>query len=208
MPLDRFFAGSARSYRAFGLSLTSDAVACRWTQVEAGLVFVGPDGFAGGWAREKVMRRFRRLIRAVSLLLAFSAADSVQATDVSIANYRWSLERGPFDVALRLDARPLAIRPLEAHVDSVVSLGATVPSFSVGLRSNSTRADGAASSLLERALGAGEGAAHERKVGIEWKAAPSRVFLHQGLGIRLDGDDRLTMRLRKGSLGLYMQSNF
>ena len=32
--------------------------------------------------------------------------------------------------------------------------------------------------------------------------------LLQGLGFRLGGDDKLTMRLRKGSLGIYMKRNF
>jgi hypothetical protein len=39
----------------------------------------------------------------------------------------------------------------------------------------------------------------------EWKPAPSRVFLDRGLGIRLDSDDRLTMRRRKGSLGICLK---
>jgi hypothetical protein len=30
----------------------------------------------------------------------------------------------------------------------------------------------------------------------------------RGLGIRLDGDDRMTVRLRKGVLGIYMQRKF
>jgi hypothetical protein len=46
------------------------------------------------------------------------------------------------------------------------------------------------------------------RVGIEYKPAQSQVFLNHGLGFRLGGDDKLTMRLRKGSLGLYLKRNF
>ena len=71
-------------------------------------------------------------------------------------------------------------------------------------RSEATRA---ASNLVDRTFGSG-GESYVRKVGIEWKPAQSRVFLNQGLGIRLDGDDRVMVRMRKGSLGLYLRSNF
>jgi hypothetical protein len=38
--------------------------------------------------------------------------------------------------------------------------------------------------------------------------APRPVDVNRGLAFRLGGDDRLTMRLRKGSLGLYYRRNF
>jgi hypothetical protein len=137
-----------------------------------------------------------------------SAAGWSTSYEASPATYRWSLGRGAFDFGLHVDARPLATRPLDARADSAVPLDAAAPSLSVGLRSTSIRSDPSASSLLERALGRRGGDSYERKVGIEWKPVQSRLFLGQGLGIRLDGDDRLTMRLRKGSLGIYMQGNF
>jgi hypothetical protein len=152
--------------------------------------------------------------------LALAASVSAEATeaasgarwstsyDVSPSNYRWSLARGAIDFGLHFDARPLATRPLDGRVDSAVPLVAATPSLSLGLHSVSAKGDASASSLLERALGVRPGESFERKVGIEWKPAQSRLFLNQGVGIRLDGDDRLTMRLRKGSLGLFMQSNF
>ena len=87
-------------------------------------------------------------------------------------------------------------------------LAADLPSVSIGLRSTAIKSDGVTSNLVDRAFGNGGGEAVVRKVGIAWKPAQSRVFLNQGLGIRFDGDDRLTVRLKKGSFGLYMQSSF
>ena len=46
------------------------------------------------------------------------------------------------------------------------------------------------------------------KVGIEWKPAQSQVFFNGGVGVRLTGDDSVVMRLRKGTLGLYVKRSF
>jgi hypothetical protein len=47
------------------------------------------------------------------------------------------------------------------------------------------------------------------RIGIEWKPAESQLmFVRDGLGMRLGGDDRLTMRLRKGTLSIYMKRQF
>ena len=79
--------------------------------------------------------------------------------------------------------------------------------MSVGLR-NTMSGAAPADALLDRVTGGSVGEKRESRVGLEWKPAPSRLFLNRGLGIRLDGDDRLTMRLRKGSLGLFVQTPF
>jgi hypothetical protein len=130
--------------------------------------------------------------------------------DVSRSDYRLSVGRGALDLGLRLEARGGGVRPAESRFDAGTPgapLVADLPSLSIGLRSTSLKSDGAAGSLVDRAFGGG-GEAFVRKVGIAWKPAQSRVFLNQGVGIRFEGDDRLTVRLRKGSLGLYMQSTF
>jgi len=47
------------------------------------------------------------------------------------------------------------------------------------------------------------------KVGIEFKAAKSDWHLaYGGLGFRLAGDTRMTLKPRRGGLGLYMRSSF
>jgi hypothetical protein len=131
--------------------------------------------------------------------------------DVSKTDYRWSLGRGALDLGMRFEARDSALRLPEARFEGVTPgapLVADLPALSIGLRSLSVRSEGAAGNLVERTLGSGGIETYVRKVGIEWKPAQSRLFLNRGLGIRLDGDDRVTVRMRKGSLGLYMQSNF
>ena len=126
----------------------------------------------------------------------------------SQGSYRSSFSRGRLDLGVRFDAPLRAVRPGEAPIDPVVAYVPPAPTMSVGLRSTSAGTVATAGSLLERATGVTIGQPQERKVGLEWKPAQSRVFLNRGLGIRLDGDDRVTMRLKKGSLGLFMQTAF
>ena len=126
---------------------------------------------------------------------------------VTDGGYRWSLTRGAIDLGLHFEARPAASHPADARFDSAAPPGATLPALSLGLRSVAAE-PATASSLAERALGGADSSHAVSKVGIEWKPAQSRVFVNQGLGFRLGGDDRITMRLRKGSLGIYMKRDF
>ena len=121
--------------------------------------------------------------------------------------YGSSFSRGKLDVGVRFDAPVRSARLGEAPTDPAIAYLSPAPTLSLGLRSTAGTAP-AASSLIDRATGAAIGQAAERKVGVEWKPARSRVFLNRGVGIRLDGDDRVTMRLKKGSLGLFMQTAF
>jgi len=124
----------------------------------------------------------------------------------SDAGYRLSLERGGIDVGLDFQRRLASARTIDARYDSAAPPGTMLPALSFGLRSVS--APVAASSLVDRTLGSGAETPVVSRVGIEYKPAQSQVFLNQGLGFRLGGDDKLTMRLRKGSLGLYLKRNF
>ena len=124
----------------------------------------------------------------------------------SDAGYRLSLARGGLDVGLDFQRRLASARTADARVDSAAPPGAMLPALSFGLRSVSAPAP--ASNLVDRTLGSGAVVPSVSRVGIEYKPAQSRVILNQGLGFRLNGDDKLTMRLRKGSLGLYFKRNF
>ena len=131
------------------------------------------------------------------------------STTLSLSDgaYRSSLSRGRLDFALRFDAPVRSGRPGDGAIEPVAVYVPPLPTLSVGLRNTMAGAT-PAGALLDRVTGASNAEQRESRVGLEWKPAPSRVFLNRGLGIRLDGDDRLTMRLRKGSLGLFMQTPF
>jgi hypothetical protein len=121
--------------------------------------------------------------------------------------YRSSLSRGALDLGLRFEARTAAARTLDGRYDSAAPPGVLLPALSFGLRSV-VATPAPANSLAERVLGNSTSVQEVSKIGIEWKPAQSQVFFNQGVGVRLNDDDRLIMRLRKGSLGLYMQRDF
>jgi hypothetical protein len=121
--------------------------------------------------------------------------------------YRLSVSRGPLDLGLHFESRPVSSHPIDGRYDSAAPPGVTLPALSIGLRSVSG-GPAPATSLAARALGTASPVPYVSKVGIEWKPAQSPVFFNQGLGVRLGGDDRLVMRMRRGSLGFYMHRNF
>ena len=155
-----------------------------------------------------MQRKGSRLPWLLWLALAGPAAGGDLGSSAPDADaYRWALSRGTVDVGLRFEPRPAAILPADARFDSAAPAGSTLPALSLGLRRFS-EGPAPAGSLVERALGSTTGAPSESKVAIEWKPAQSQVFLNHGLGFRLGGDDKVTMRLRKGSLSLYFKRNF
>jgi hypothetical protein len=119
--------------------------------------------------------------------------------------YHFSLMRGGLDLGMSFDTATRASRPHDVRVDTQGPVISTLPSVSLGLRSVH---DMPASSLLARAS-AGSDRASESRVGIQWKPAQSQVsFLREGLGMRLDSNESITMKLRKGLFGVYLQRRF
>jgi hypothetical protein len=119
-------------------------------------------------------------------------------------SYRASVSRGRLDMGVGFDAPAGFQTRTVRSVDPASPIIPTVPSLSVGLRSDSGGAP--ASSLLARATAEGTAPAATRRVGLEWKPAQSSVFVRGGL--RLTGDERLTMRVKGGRVGVYMKSTF
>ena len=124
--------------------------------------------------------------------------------EVDSGSYRASLSRGKLDMGVGFDA-PVGVATRTARsVDPASPIIATVPSLSIGLRSDS--AGPPPSSLVARATGEGTAPAAAQRVGLEWKPAQSSVFVRGGL--RLTGDERVTMRVKGGRVGVFMKSTF
>jgi len=129
----------------------------------------------------------------------WSAGGALQAD-----GYRMSVSRGSIDLGMRFEPRVVPLRPTETRSEPTT---VTLPAVSLELRSASALPV-APSNLAERALGVAADTASVSKVGIEWKPAQSQIFFRGGVGVRLGGDDSVVMRLRKGTLGVYMQRSF
>ena len=125
---------------------------------------------------------------------------------LEVDGYRMSVSRGAVDVGMRFEPRAVTLRPTETHPEPAPL---TLPALSLELRGISA-SPATASNLAERTMGAATPALESTvsKVGIEWKPAQSQVFFNGGVGVRLTGDDSVVMRLRKGTLGLYVKRSF
>jgi hypothetical protein len=129
--------------------------------------------------------------------------------EVSGLSYRWWTRRGATDIGFGLGTVGYVVRPVSgAPMNVSPNLASTVTTANVGLRYRASErsvlyADAAAAPGFDR------GDAYFTKVGIEWKAARSPLSLvHGGLGFQIDNTSRMTFKLRKGAVGVYMRSEF
>ena len=128
--------------------------------------------------------------------------------------YRWWLSSGRADLGLGLGTIAYVSRPtgsvpgLVADGSSNVIASATVLTLGLRYRTSERSAVFADAAGL-RGSGLGGGEAVVGKVGVEFKLARSSWHIaYGGLGLRLAGDTRMTLRVRRGGLGLYMHSSF
>ncbi len=136
-------------------------------------------------------------------------------------SYRWWTSRGRADLGVGLGTLAYAVQRDEfprrpgAYVAGVVDdrgaavLG-TATVLTLGMRyRTSDRSTLYADAAGVRARGFDGGDAVVGKVGVEFKSAQSRWNIaYGGLGLRLDGDTRMTVRLRKGGLAFFMRRAF
>ena len=126
------------------------------------------------------------------------------SAELDSSSYRVSLSRGKLDLGMGFDAPAGAATRTARSVDPSGPIVPSLPSLSIGLRSDTAGAT--PNSLIARASGDAATPTSTRRVGLEWKPAQSSIFVRGG--VRLTGDDRVTMRLRSGRVGVYMKSTF
>lgn len=135
--------------------------------------------------------------------------------EVSGLSYRWWKSVGPsaagLDVGVGVGTVGYLVRPpAQGAVDSSAGLANSSTLLTVGMRyRTSERSVVYADTSSARGFAANGHDAYVAKVGMEWKSASSPVRLMQGgLGLQLDGGGRMTLRVRKGTVGVYMRSAF
>ena len=128
--------------------------------------------------------------------------------------YRWWMSRGQADLGLGLGTLTYGARPAGSLPGVPNDAGAGVLAsgtvLTLGMRYRSSdRATLYADASGVRGYGFDAGEAVVGKVGIEFKAAQSRFNIgYGGLGLKLAGDTRMTLRVRRGGLGVFMRSQF
>jgi len=149
-----------------------------------------------------------------SLADPLPAAHDVQGrplTDVAGLSVRWWARRGRTDIGLGVGTLalvdPRADQPGLAHP----MLRGAQPTLTLGLRYRmSGEAALYADATSVRSLAAeAMPDLYATKVGMEWKPAKSRFgFENRSLGIQLQSGYRMSLRARKGGLGVYFRGNF
>lgn len=135
-------------------------------------------------------------------------------TETTEVGYRWWLSRGRADLGLGLGTLTQGARPTGSlggvANDGSASVLAAATVMTVGMRYRSSdRATLYADASGVRGHGFDGREAVVGKVGIEFKAAQSRFDIaYGGLGLKLDGDTRMTVRVKRGGLGIFMRSKF
>jgi hypothetical protein len=134
-----------------------------------------------------------------------------ETTEVS---YRWWVSRGRVDLGLGLGTLAYSVRPLGSGAgltpDATANVVASGTVLTLGMRyRTSDRSSVFADAASWRGAGIDGGDAVAGKVGIEFKSAQSQFNIaYGGLGLKLAGDARMTLRMRRGGLGIYMRSTF
>lgn len=129
--------------------------------------------------------------------------------------YRWWISRGRADLGLGLGTLAYSIRPVGSSAglvpDAAASVVASGTVLTLGMR---YRTSDRSSVFADAASWRGGGGFDGRdqvagKVGVEFKSAQSRFNIaYGGLGVKLAGDARMTVRMRRGGLGIYMRTKF
>ncbi|MEP7296555.1 MAG: hypothetical protein ABI702_10205 [Burkholderiales bacterium] len=125
---------------------------------------------------------------------------------------RW-VSRGRAGFGVGLGSIALVDRPfggLTANADAATLTRASGSLLMLGLRYRaSDQSSLYAHAINVRGLGAESDERVVGKVGIEFKAAQSQWGVdYGGLGLRLAGDARMTLKLRRGGLGIFMRRSF
>ena len=159
-----------------------------------------------------------------------SATDPIRVTRVDVPNVaasilpdgradltvvsveRWA-SRGRAGIGIGVGSIALVDRTLTAapgSQDTNAVTRATGSLLMLGLRYRATDQSSLyARAINVRGLSAGADERVVGKVGIEFKAAQSQWGVdYGGLGLRLAGDARVTLKLRRGGLGLFMRRSF
>jgi hypothetical protein len=128
---------------------------------------------------------------------------------VAGSSYRWWLQHGAAGVGIGLGSMGAVVMPAGGATQPM-HLGAMVPTVSVGLRYRTTPNSLVyADAMQARNLLPGGVDAYQAKVGVEWARRESPWRLDGGsLGLRLDSGLRMSLRLRKDKVGVYVRSTF
>lgn len=146
-----------------------------------------------------------------TMVPALQLPDGRAATDLAGVDYRLWMTRGRAGIGVGVGTLGYVQPSSDLRADGPVSLTGSTPTLSVGLRMRMTpEASVYADATGARGLGADPDAGFvNTKVGVEWKPAKSRFGFEGGrLALQLDSGYKLSLRARKGGIGVYLRGQF
>jgi len=148
-------------------------------------------------------------------------------TEMGGLSYRWWLRRGRADIGVGVGTVGYLVSPIEglgASPHSLVytgphshvyagphTLAHAAPTVTLGWRYQVDDRSMVFADALQARLSHADDRSevYSTKVGMEWKERKSRVGFEKGaLGVQFDSGLRMSLRARKGGLGLYLRGQF
>ena len=142
---------------------------------------------------------------------ALQLPDGRAATDLAGVDYRLWMTRGRAGIGVGVGTLGYVQPSPDGRVDGPMTLTGSMPTLSVGLRMRMTPESSVyADATGARGFGADPDAGYvNTKVGVEWKPAKSRFGFEGGrLALQLDSGYKLSLRARKGGIGIYLRGQF
>ena len=121
--------------------------------------------------------------------------------------YRWWVRHGRAELGLGIGTVGYLVAPIDAPAGTPQALLHGASTVTIGWRWSV----GERSLLYADASGMRRYGADlvQAKVGVEWKARTSRLGFERGaLGVRFDSGYRMSLRAKRGGLGVYLRSQF
>ncbi|HEV7913180.1 MAG TPA: hypothetical protein VGP22_05400 [Albitalea sp.] len=138
-------------------------------------------------------------------------SDGRPMTELSGVNARLWLSRGPAGIGVGIGTIGYVVPGPDGRTDGPRTLSGAAPTVSVAMRYRI--ANGAA--VFADAMGARglppdtSGAYVNTKIGMEWKPATHTFGIdHGALGVHLDSGYRLSLKPRRGGIGVYLRGQF
>jgi len=182
----------------------------RWLALAA-LFQCSASAFAAGDTERPSVPKDTQPIDPLSIQPQVGAVRSEWLTrsESSGRNRRWTLSRGAVEFGLSAGSIHRSERTSGNEFDDPKALS-PLPALSIGWRDVIASRATDPSSLLARAAPIrDETSAGIQRVGVEWKPSPERwAVARDGFAVRLLGNDRMTMRLRNGRLGIHAHRRF
>lgn len=146
-----------------------------------------------------------------TMLPAMQMPDGRAATDLAGVDYRLWMTRGRTGIGVGIGTLGYVQPSPDGRIDGPVHLTGAAPTLSVGVRMRMTPESSVyADATGARGFRANPDAGYvNTKVGVEWKPAKSRFGFEGGrLALQLDSGYKLSLRARKGGIGVYLRGQF